>query len=107
MPKEGAELCYKSESIWTTPRGAKGCHHGNKALILCEPLQPLSKDCAGHKATKCHKLTCFTSVVSNEPFQNHNKMSALDQISMCSAELDEVNRAHYLNETTHFGNPSE
>lgn len=48
------------------PEGPRDCH---QALILCQLLQPLSEDCAGHKVTACHKLTIFISLDSNEPFQ--------------------------------------
>lgn len=48
MPKQSAKICYKSESVRATLRGPKECHHGNQALILHQPPQPLSEDCAGH-----------------------------------------------------------
>lgn len=75
-----------------TPKGTKECHQGNSPLILRQPLQALRTVLA--TVTGCHKLTVFTSLDSDEPFQNHKRISALDQVSTGPAELDAVDRTH-------------
>lgn len=64
-------------------------------MNLRQPLQPPSKDCAGHRITECHKLTHLTNLNSNEPFQNQES-SASDQMSMCPAELNALVQVYHL-----------
>ena len=105
MPKASTELCSRSESGRAPPRGTKEHHPRNKALLLQQPLHPLSKDLLGHKVTECHKLTHFLSLDFSEPFQNHNKISILGQT--LRAELDAIDKALHLNQIARVGDSND